>query len=303
MNDGGREAAVHMQPNTGGVREGWFYEENQASSRLGIRVTEHLHGERSEYQKIDVYDSEFFGRFLTLDDLMMFTERDEFVYHEMLTHVPLCSLPAPERVLIVGGGDAGCAREILKHSTVRQVVQCDIDERVTRVCERWFPWLEAVFEDPRFEARFADGVEYIREHEDSFDLILIDSTDPIGPAVGLFQSEFFEAARRALREGGVLVNQTESVHWAPELVAAVVGQMREVFPEVSTYWGAIPTYPSGSWCWSYASGTRRPHDHFDEERARQVAASCRYWSPELQRAAFVLPRFLQQALSEAGGSQ
>lgn len=293
-----RDAAVHMQPNTGGMQDGWFFEENQGTSRLGIRVREHLHSERSEYQKLDVYDSEFFGRFLTLDDLMMFTERDEFVYHEMLTHIPLCSLPSPERVLIVGGGDCGCAREILKHESVQQVVQCDIDERVTRVCEEYFSWLGPVMQDPRFEALFADGVEYIRRHERAFDLIIIDSTDPIGPAVGLFQSEFFEATRRALRSGGVLVNQTESVHWSPKLVAAVVRQMREVFPLVSTFWGAIPTYPSGSWCWSYASDTRAPRDHFDAARARRVAESCQYYTPEMQEAAFVLPQFLRRALDD-----
>jgi spermidine synthase len=199
-------------------------------------------------------------------------------------------------VLIVGGGDCGSAREILKHPSILQVVQCDIDERVTRVCEEYFSWLAPVIADPRFELRFADGVEHIRQHECAFDLIIIDSTDPVGPGVGLFQSEFFDAARRALRPGGVLVNQTESVHWSPDLVVSVVAQMREVFGEVSTYWGAIPTYPSGSWCWSYASETRRPHDCFDASRAAMVAESCQYYSPPLQEAAFVLPRFLRRAL-------
>ncbi len=298
MTKEGNGPQVHMEANRGGLKDGWFFEENQGSSSFGIRVSEHLHSERSEYQKIDVYDSEFFGRFLTLDDLMMFTERDEFVYHEMLTHLPLCSLPTPERVLIVGGGDCGCAREILRHPCVRQVVQCDIDERVTRVCEGFFKWLAPVLESPRFEALFADGIEYLRHCEGDFDLIIIDSTDPIGPAVGLFQSAFFETARRALRPGGVLVNQTESVHWSSELVAAVVGQMREVFPQVATYWGAIPTYPSGSWCWSYASETRSPADFFDAERAELVARDCRYYHPAMQSAAFALPLFLRRALEE-----
>jgi spermidine synthase len=287
-----------MVPNTGLVSEGWFYEDNQNTSRLGIRIDEHLHHEDSPFQKIDVYRSPFFGRFLTLDDLIMFTERDEFVYHEMLVHIPLCSIEDPRRVLIVGGGDCGCAREVLRHPSVEEIVQCDIDERVTRVCEEHFDWVAPVLADPRMHAVFADGVEYVKDHRDTFDLIIVDSTDPIGPAVGLFQASFFEAVARALRPGGVLANQCESPLWSVDLVARISAQLRRVFPLVHHYWGAIPTYPSGSWSWGYSSRDRRPDDHFDHGRAERIEAECRYWSSEIQRGSFALPRFLRQALDQ-----
>ena len=142
MNDGSsRDDDVRMTPNTGGLRDGWFVEEDQGSTRLSLRVDEHLHSERSEFQKIDVYRSGFHGVFLTLDDLMMVTERDEFVYHEMLTHVPLSTMQSPRSVLVIGGGDCGCVREVLRHRSVERVVQCEIDERVTRVSERFFDWV------------------------------------------------------------------------------------------------------------------------------------------------------------------
>lgn len=288
--------APSMQPNVGGASEGWYTEEHQGVARFGVAIRAHLHHEKTPWQTIDVYDSEFFGRLLTLDDLVMFTERDEFVYHEMLTHVPLCALESPRRVLVLGGGDAGCAREALRHRSVEQVVQCEIDERVTRVCQQHFDWVGPTLEDPRVDAVFDDGVQYIRDHEGHFDLIVVDSTDPIGPAVGLFQANFFAAAARALAPGGVLVNQCESVHWSSELVARISAQMREAFAHVHHYWGAIPTYPGGSWCWGWASADRRPDDFFDVERAREIEKDCRYWSADLQSAAFALPRFLRQAL-------
>ncbi|HIB76369.1 MAG TPA: hypothetical protein EYO58_01870, partial [Flavobacteriales bacterium] len=145
------------------THHGWIYDDGQGAYRLGLRIKEKLHEERSTYQTISVYDSYDYGKILTLDGLIMFSERDEFVYHEMLSHVALCSHPNPEKVLIIGGGDAGCLREILKHPEVKHVVQCDIDERVTRVCEKWFDWVSPAIHDPRSKLIFADGIQYIKE--------------------------------------------------------------------------------------------------------------------------------------------
>lgn len=292
-----RNAEVEMTPNTGGLEGDWFYEEDQQRSRFGIRVTEHLHSEQSEFQKIDMYHSEFHGNFLTLDDLMMVTERDEFVYHEMIVHVPLCAMEAPKSVLIIGGGDCGCIREALRHPCIERVVQCEIDERVTRVSEKYFDWVKDTIADPRVELVFDDGVKYIDANAASFDLVIIDSTDPIGPAVGLFHSEFYAKVARCLRPGGVMCAQAEPPMWAGDAVVAIHQQMRKAFTIVEPYWGTIPTYPSGSWSWAWASATRRPFDYFDEARAGLIEQNSRYWHRGLHRGCFEVPNFLRKALA------
>lgn len=280
----------------GGFCGDWVQEEHTGATRLGIRVRSRLHEESSPYQRIAVYDSAFFGRILTLDDLVMLTERDEFVYHEMLVHVPLCSMPAPRRVLIIGGGDCGALRECLRHPGLERVVQCDIDERVTRVSERFFPWAREAAEDARAELVFADGIEFVARHTGEFDLIAIDSTDPAGPASGLFVSDFYAAVRRALRPGGVMTAQTESPHWNADLVASIYRHMRSVFPHVAGYASWVPTYPSGCWTMAYASADRRHDEHFDVERAKAIEAACRYYNRDVHRGAFALPTFVRKAV-------
>lgn len=286
-----------MTPNQGGHVDGWFTEEDQGSSRFGIRVREHLHSEISPYQKIDVYDSAFHGRFLTLDDLMMVTERDEFVYHEMLVHVPLVSMTAPRSVLVIGGGDCGCVREALRHPTVERVVQCEIDERVTRVSERFFDWVEPTLADSRLQLVFDDGVKYIGDHPGEFDLVIVDSTDPIGPAVGLFQADFYRAVRSALTEGGIMAAQTESPFFNSGTLGPIHAQMREAFAHVIPYWGAMPTYPGGSWSWSFASDTTRPGLRRAPSEVGVLEGGCRYWNGDVQSACFALPTFVRQAFA------
>mgnify|MGYP001068713251 CR=1 FL=1 len=290
-----RETNVAMAANTGGLSDGWFVEEDQGSTRLSIKVDEHLHSERSEFQKIDVYRSSFHGVFLTLDDLMMVTERDEFVYHEMLTHVPLSTMEAPKSVLVIGGGDCGCVREILRHASVERVVQCEIDERVTRVSAEYFDWVKAVEADPRVDLVFDDGVKYIEDHEGQFDLIIVDSTDPIGPAVGLFQADFYRKVARALKPGGVMCAQTESPFANAKVIGPIQEQIRAAFDVVELYWGSIPTYPAGTWSWTWASQDRRPGPVLDSERAAALAKGTKYWNPQLHEACFAIPNFLRDA--------
>lgn len=292
-----QSASPQMEPNRGTVEGDWFYEEDQGATRLGIRIAEHLHSERSPWQKIDVYRSDFHGHLLTLDDLVMLTTRDEFVYHEMLVHVPLCAIEAPKDVLIIGGGDCGCIREALKHPSIQRVVQCEIDERVTRVSEQFYDWVTPTIADPRVELVFDDGVKYIEKNRDSFDLIIIDSTDPIGPAVGLFLSDFYRKVASALREGGVMAAQTEAPFWYPVEMGRIHAQMREAFAHVEHYWGTIPTYPSGSWTWAFASNSPRSAREFDESRGRQLERTTRYWNCDVQSACFALPNFVRRAIA------
>ncbi len=292
-----RALEAEMSSSVRGIlAEGWHTEEDFGAVRLGLKIDEVLHEETSPYQEIAVYQSGFFGRVLVLDGLVMLTERDEFVYHEMLIHVPLLSMEDPRRVLVIGGGDLGCVREILKHESVEQVVLCEIDERVTRVCQEFFPWAETALGDRRLKTVFDDGVAYVRNHPEAFDLVVIDSTDPVGPAVGLFLREFYQEAAAGLKPGGVLTAQTESPHYSPRLVGKIYTELRAAFSEVHAYLGFIPTYPSGCWSWAWASNHRRRGDFFDRARAERIAGSCRYYTPRLQEAAFVLPAFVREAV-------
>jgi spermidine synthase len=274
--------ANSFPPNRGVFADGWFTEENMGAARTGLRVRALLHEEQSEYQRIAVYDTAFFGKLLTIDDVIMLTERDEFVYHEMLIHVPLCAVPDPKQVLIIGGGDCGTLREALKHPGVERVVQCDIDERVTRVSEAHFPWVREAAGDPRAELIFDDGVRYIEEHRNTFDVIAIDSTDPVDHAAGLFRREFYGKVAAALRPGGVMTAQTESPHWEAHTVGAIYAEQRAAFTHATAYASWIPTYPSG---W-----------HFDEERAERLEPQCDYYNRALHRAAFALPTFARKAV-------
>lgn len=277
----------------------WFYEHYKDISATGIHTTGRVHEEKSEFQTIAVDETKGHGRLLTLDGMVMLTELDEFVYHDLLTHVPLCVHAEPKQVLVVGGGDGGTVREVLKHASVERVVQCEIDERVTRVCQQYIPSLAGSLDDPRVELVFEDAVAYVQRHEGAFDAILVDSTEPIGPAAALFGEPFFRDLRRALRPGGVISSQSESPFYAPDVVRGLFGAVRRVFAEVHGYYGIIPTYPGGGWVFCLASDTRTPND-LDLDRAAELAT--RYFSPELARGAFALPRFVADLTGTGTGT-
>ena len=285
-------------PSVGFVDGDWLIEEDNAATRLGLRIVSKLHEEQSPYQKIEVYDSAFCGRLLVIDDIIMLTERDEFVYHEMMMHVPLAAHAWPRKVLIIGGGDGGCLREALKHESVERVVQCDIDERVTRGCAEHFPWVEKAIDDPRSELVFADGAAYVAEHAGEFDVIAIDSTDPVGPGKGLFEAPFYRSVGRALTNDGIVTAQTESPHWDGFLVAAIYRQLRQAFAFVTGYLCMTPSYPSGCWSLGFASNQDCAARPSDARRAASVAATCRYYNPEVHRAAFALPEFARRSIED-----
>ena len=272
----------------------WFYEHYRDTSATGIRTTGLLHAERSEYQSIAVHETAGHGRLLTLDDMVMVTELDEFVYHELLSHVPLCVHANPRQVLVVGGGDGGTVREVLRHASVERVVLCEIDERVTRVCQEFMPSIAGQLDDPRVELVFADAAAYVKDSPGCFDAILVDSTEPIGPAAALFGEAFFRDLAQALRPGGVISSQAESPFYAPELVRSLFAAVRRVFASVHGYYGVIPTYPGGGWVFCLASHERSP-EHVDLDRAAALAT--RYYSPGVARGAFALPPFMQELVS------
>ncbi|MEM6730466.1 MAG: polyamine aminopropyltransferase [Myxococcota bacterium] len=282
-------------PETRGFeKDNWYLEETAGSVRQSFRFAKKLHEEQTDYQRLVIYDTPFFGKVMTLDDLVMFTERDEFIYHEMLVHVPLCSLKGPKRVLIIGGGDCGCLREALKHDDVSEVVQVDIDRRVTAVSREYFPWAEAATQDPRATLLFEDGVRYIQDHPAQFDLVVIDSTDPKGFALDLFLSTFYSQVAAALKPHGIMTAQSESPHWSTEMVGAIYGELRQSFAAVNAYLASVPTYASGLWTLAHASA--RPRSPVDAVRAEAIAATCRYYNAQIHEASFALPNFVRDAL-------
>lgn len=271
----------------------WYterYEEHGAA--LSLKIREVLHREQSPYQNIEIFETEQFGTLMTLDGLVMVTDRDNFLYHEMMSHPALFTHPAPKRVLIIGGGDCGTLREVLRHREVEEVVQVELDERVTRVAERFFPELCENNQDPRARFHFADGITWTKEAEAGrYDVIIIDSTDPVGPAAGLFATDFYAACHHALADQGVLVAQSESPLLHADLIRQCQGRMTEAgFGAVSSLYFPQFCYPSG-W-WSATLGRKGlAMDAFRSDAARAFTGT-RYYHAAMQQAAQVAPAFL-----------
>ncbi|MGY6586874.1 MAG: polyamine aminopropyltransferase [Wenzhouxiangella sp.] len=265
----------------------WFTEEHKdAGSAWSLVIEEHLAHAKSDFQTIDIYRSRDWGNLMVIDGFVMLTTRDNFLYHEMLTHPALFSHPAPKRVLIIGGGDCGTLKEVLAHDEVEQCTQVEIDEEVTRLAKRFFPELCERNDDPRAELKFDDGLAHIQNlPEGSLDLIIVDSTDPIGPAEGLFGPAFVADCYRALADGGILVQQSESPLLHAELIAGVRDNMSQAgFSDIRTLGFPQPCYPSGWWSATMAS----KGGQFELPDPARFAASgikTRYYNPEVHRGA------------------
>lgn len=263
----------------------WYTERQTDNMKISFRIRETLVREKTEFQDLAVVDTLEFGRMLILDNCVMTTVKDEFVYHEMIVHVPLLAHPNPRRVLIIGGGDGGTVREVVKHPEVEKVTMVEIDRRVVENAKKFLPELACELDNPRAEVLFEDGIEYIKNHKDEFDVIILDTTDPIGPAVGLFTAEFYGHCHAALKDGGLVVAQTESPFVLPELIVKVQDNMAQSFPIVQMYLANIPTYPAGLWSFSIGSkGT-------DPQTPRPLNFDTRYYTTDVHKAAFTLPRF------------
>ena len=254
--------------------EYWFSEMHTPNVKLSIRVDKQVYSGRSEFQRIDVFDSPEFGRFLVLDGYMMLTEKDEFIYHEMITHVPLAVHPHAKDILVIGGGDGGVIRELVKYGDIEHIDLVEIDEEVTRVCREYLPFTACAFDDPRVSLHFEDGLKFVRTKKDAYDLIIVDSTDPFGPGEGLFTREFYGNCYKALREDGIMVNQHESPFYAEDAIACQRAHKRivESFPKAKVYQAHIPSYPSGHWLFGFASKKYHPLRDLDEKKSGTRAA-------------------------------
>lgn len=259
---------------------------------LKVRVTRVLESVQTKYQKLDVVETQSFGRMMLLDGVIMFTTRDEFCYHEMIAHVPMLTHPRPESVLVVGGGDGGTVREVLKHQCVKNVVLCDIDEMVGEMSRKYFPEVASALNDPRIRIVTEDGAEYVKRNGSSFDVIIVDSTDPIGPGATLFQRPFYQSMKSALRPGGVITCQSESFQYHRETIGALFEFIPTLFRKYGYYWISIPTYPSGIIGFSILSDELDPYAPVPDET--RVPGGLRYYTPQIHRASFVLPAFAKE---------
>lgn len=279
----------------------WLHENfDHTGSAFGLRVTEKLDEVQSPFQKIEIYDSTDWGKVMLIDGAMMVTTRDNFFYHEMMAHAPLFTHANPENVVIIGGGDCGTLREVLKHPGVKTAVQCDIDEQVTVMARKYFPELCESNDDPRATVMFDDGIAYMKNAApESIDVVIVDSTDPVGPAEGLFNRAFYEDCLRALKPGGLLVQQSESPLALMHLILDMRSAMRDAgFQDFRVLPFPQPCYPTGYWSCLIASKESRDLTQFRLKDAAARSFDTHYYSAAIHQAALVLPPFVEKALAE-----
>lgn len=277
----------------------WYTEKNpQDNIGITLKINDVLFRDSSEFQEVEVVETDAYGRMLLLDGLVMTTEKDEFFYHEQITHIPMLTHKNPENILVIGGGDGGTVREVLRHPSVKNVVLCEIDGMVIEASKKFLPTIAGQLDDPRVDIQVRDGIEYIAQKKNEFDVILIDSTDPIGPGEGLFTEEFYGNVRDALKEDGIMVNQTESPIANKREMGLIYMLLRKVFPIVKPYVGPVPTYPGAFWSWGFCSKTVQPLEYINEEVAKEIEKGSKYYNRNIHRSAFSLPNFIKEIVGE-----
>ncbi|WVO21372.1 spermidine synthase [Cryptococcus decagattii] len=286
-------AVSQSHPN---IVDGWFREINTQwpGQAMTLKVKQVLHKEKSLFQDVLVFESETYGNVLVLDGVIQATERDEFSYQEMITHLPMASHPNPENVLVIGGGDGGVIREVLKHKSVKKVTLCDIDEAVIRVSKQWLPLMSNCYKDPRVEVHIGDGFKFLPEHKNEYDVIITDSSDPVGPAEALFQPPYFQLLKEALKEGGSVSTQAECLWVHLPLIKTLKETCSNLFPVVKYGFTTIPTYPAGQIGIMVCTkdSTR------DLTVPLRAVPDTRYYNSEVHRAAFTIPEFGRAMLED-----
>lgn len=277
-----------------------WYEETFQGTRLSLESTETLYSGKSEFQKIEIFETKAYGRALALDDVFMTSVEDEFMYHEMLSHPALLTVKDPKRVLVIGGGDGGTVREVLRHPGVETCVMIEIDEGVVNACKEYLPMIGTAWDDPRLDLRFADGIDYVKNSDEpKYDVVLLDGTDPVGPGEVLFAQEFFAGCKRMLNDDGVLAMQSETPILMQQVFFETQGKLRELFEHVHPYFGPVPLYASGIWSWTWASNGDG-HLDIDTGRAAPIIDGCRYYNDAIHRAAFAQPNYVRRGLAKLG---
>jgi len=271
----------------------WLKEGQIENAAMTYKIKETLVTKTTEFQELAIVDTPAFGRMLILDGIVQTTIKDEFVYHEMITHIPLFTHPNPKKVLVVGGGDGGAIREILKHPSVEKAVLCEIDEVVINECKKFLPEISCELENPRCEVFVGDGIKYVHEHKNEFDVIIVDSTDPFGAAEGLFGGSFYKEIYECLTEDGIFIAQTETPFYLPEVVKKVFNDAKAIFPVTKLFMAAIPTYPGGYW--SFTIGSKK-HDPEMVDVSGELNFQTKYYTKKLHKACFTLPKYIEELI-------
>lgn len=278
-----------------------FRETHSPGVHFDIEVEEHLCSRKTPYQQIDMFTSKEFGTIFVLDGYIMLTEKDEFIYHDMIVHVPMAANLAIKKVLVIGGGDGGSVRELCRYDSIEHIDMVEIDEMVVEACKEFLPQTSVKFDDPRLTLSFEDGLKFVQTKENEYDLIIVDSTDPIGPGEGLFTREFYGNCYKALKKDGILVNQHESAYYAEteEYMKRAHRRINEFFPICRIYQAHIPTYASGHWLFGFASKTIDPVASLDADAWNALGIKTRYYNTELHKGCFALPNYVKEMLAEA----
>jgi spermidine synthase len=279
----------------------WFSEIHTPYVRLDMQIERHLFSGQSDFQRIDIYESREFGRVLILDGFTMLTEKDEFVYHEMLTHVPMAINPDIKKVLIIGAGDGGIVRELAHYDSISAMDMVEIDKMVVDACREFLPLTASKLDDPRLTIYYEDGLKFVRQKTDEYDLIVVDSTDPIGPGEGLFTKEFYGNCSNALTQNGIMVNQMGGTVYADDILVMQRSfkRIHSSFPVARAYQAHVSTYPGGFWLLGYGSKGLHPINDLKAENWRALGHKTRYYNTKLHAGAFAMPNHVLKMLNEA----
>lgn len=268
----------------------WYTEKQTENFGITAKIKQTYVHEQTDFQELAMIETEEWGNMLVLDGMVMTTVRDEFVYHEMVTHPALFTHPNPENVLVVGGGDGGVIREVLKHPKVKKAVLVDIDGKVIEYSKQYLPSIAGKLDDARVSVQVDDGFKHIHDHKNTYDVILADTTEPVGPAVHLFTRGFYQGIFESLKEDGLFVAQTDNPWFKADLIQSVNRDVKEVFPIVRVYTANIPTYPSG--LWTFTMGSKK-HDPLNVKKEDIAELDTKYYTPSIHFAAFALPKFVE----------
>jgi spermidine synthase len=277
--------------------EAWFFENQTGNFGIKIRIKSVLYHENSDFQEITVYDTYEFGKMLVLDDAVMFTDSNEFIYHEMLSFVPVFAHAKPENILIIGGGDGGIIRECLKNNFVKHIDLVEIDNEVIKISKKFFPHIAYQIDNEKVSVKLEDGIKYLKTVNNMYDVIIIDSTDPVGPAEGLFTEDFYRSAYNALKDDGIFAAQTESPFFNKKLIKDINQIINNLYKISMMYYAMIPVYPSG--LWSFTVGSKKYQPNKINEVYKNIDLSSlnlKYYSPEVHGASFILPKFIKELL-------
>lgn len=280
--------------------EFWFSERHTDNVELSIRVDKQLFSGKSDFQRIDVFESAEFGRFLTSDGNVIFSEKDEFTYDEMIVHVPMAVHPDVKKVLVIGGGDGGVARELSHYDEIEVIDVVEPDEMFVEVCKKYFPDNSKGLDDERVNIYYQDGLRFLRGCHGEYDLIINDATDPFGHTEGLFTKEFYGSCFKALHDDGIMVNQHESPFYAEDALAMQRSHKRivESFPISKVYQAHIPTYPSGHWLFGFASKKYHPTNDYNGTKWSMLGLKTKYYNPRLHVGSFALPNYVEELLRD-----